>query len=242
MEENNDNNLIRSTRITILPLFPDLAVQILEIVDTPFLVGGENILLEWSVINRGELTVPAPRWYDSIYLSPTQDLADAVKLADVFVSTGNNILEPRMTYRQMVNVRLPLMLDYTLSYYVIVEANSRGHFDENNRLANNLASIVSDISSPPSPDLQVTYVRYIFFPSSRVLTVEWSVRNIGNTMRSIMSWRDQIIISPDPSFMPSGNIILGNRRQVLKLQTDHSEGDGIPSFHHSRGVLCLCNG
>lgn len=221
VEESVLNNVLRSIEMTIAPLFPDLEVQNLNIISSS-LVGGESAEFEWSVINRGELVILPLRWYDSVYLSQTENLADAVKLADVIVSNGDSMLEPQMTYQHRAVVTLPLLLDYTVTYHILLLVNSRQQFDENGRLANNLESIVTELSPPPAPDLQVRQVSSAYFPSSRILTVQWVVRNAGNTMGSAMSWRDQILLSPEPSFNPTRNIILGHRDQSQRLVTDQT--------------------
>lgn len=219
VEENELDNQLRSTAITIEPLFPDLAVQSLQVVGDSILAGGRDVELEWTVINRGELAIQSAMWYDSLSLSPTDDLVDGIKLADVIVS-NRDMLIPQTTYQQRVTVTLPLILDYSTSYNFLLQVNSREQFEENDRLENNIISLTSDISPPPSPDLMVTGVKYTFFPSSRVIIAQWTVRNVGNSMNTVMSWRDQVILSPDASFNSERNILLGSRDQSLKLFAD----------------------
>ena len=219
LEENKANNHIVSAPIVIPPLFPDLEVQNVSIVDSSsIIIGGQDITLQWSVINAGEVIVESSFWYDSIYLNSSQ-VVD--KLADIVVYNGNDVmLQPQMTYHQRQTVTLPLMLDYSLTYNLVLRVNSRGHIDENNRLMNNPGHVPLVLSAPPSPDLQVTKINHTYFPSSRVLTAQWSVRNIGNSMGSLMTWRDQVFLSslPRSLFNPAGGIILGHIDQSLRLQ------------------------
>lgn len=216
VEENKMNNLIISPAY-MAPLYPDLAVQNLSIVDSSSIVGGQSVSLEWSVINNGEVIIESPQWYDSIFLNSTQSMD---KLADIVTSNGN-MLAPQMTYHQRSTITLPLILDYSLTYNILLQVNSRGHFSENHRLANNAARITAVISPPPSPDLQVTRLSYVYFPPSRVLTAQWTIHNVGNSMRSVMSWTDQVFLSPPQTFFnPAAGIILGGTVQSLRLQAD----------------------
>lgn len=217
VEENKLNNVLRIVdALTIDPLFPDLAIQFVRVV-TSSLVGGESVELEWSVINRGELVAQPVRWYDSVFISLTENLEDAIKLRDVLFFNRSGTLEPQMTYQQRAVATLPLTLDYTLTYRILLLVDSRGAINENGRLANNFQSVGTEISPPPSPDLQIRSMSYAYCPSSRILTVKWVVHNIGNTMQSARSWRDQILLSPEPSFNPTGGIILGDRDQSSRL-------------------------
>ncbi len=214
-EENKMNNRIQSAPTNILPLFPDFAVQALNI-SVLNLQGGQDIELMWSVINRGEVIVESPRWHDSVFLNSSQSLD---KLADTIVYNGaNNMLAPGMTYHQRLSVTLPLVLDYSLPYNILLRVNSRGSVVENNRPDNNYQSIAVAISPPPSPDLQVTRVSYTYFPPSRVLAVQWTVHNTGNSMGTTMSWRDQAFLSSTQSyFNPAESLILGHRDQSLRM-------------------------
>lgn len=217
VEDNKMNNMLVTPTVNIQPLFPDLAVQNLTIVGGSSIVGGQAIDIEWSGINRGEAIVEPSRWYDSIFLNSTQALD---KLADVVVSNGN-MLQPNMTYHSRTTVTLPFLLDYSLAYSLLLQINSRGHFDENRRSSNNVRGLTLAISPPPSPDLQVTGLSFAYFPSSRVLTAQWTVRNVGNSMMSVMTWRDQILLSsPQTFFNPAGAIILSTVEQSLRLQVD----------------------
>ena len=220
VEENKMNNLFRSAPINIQPLFPDLHVQNLSIVGGPSVQGGEDVELVWSVINRGEVVIQSLRWYDSVFLNSTQTLS---KLTDAVIDNVNAMLEPQMTYLQRATVTLPLELDYSLSYSILLQVNSRGTFNENDRYENNYVSIAVTLSPPPSPDLQVTRVSFSYFPPSRVLTTEWTVHNIGNSMRTTMTWRDQAFLSSTQSyFNPAGSLILGHRDQSLRMQVDQT--------------------
>ena len=218
IEEDKSNNVARSSAVNVLPLYADLAVQNLSIINASRILGGDDITLQWSVINQGEVLAHPLHWYDSVSLSPTQTLDNTLKLVDVIVY--NDALEPQRTYQQRRVVTLPLELDYSLTYRLILQVNSREHVNENDQLQNNLRSMVISITPPPSPDLRVVSVSYTYFPPSRILTAQWEVRNIGNTMRSIMSWRDQVFISSRSSFNPSTSFILGHRDQSLRLLAD----------------------
>ena len=221
VEENENNNAQRSTSLNVVPLFPDLRALSFRITsDTRLIIGGEYIELEWTVINQGEHVIPFTTWYDSISLSSSPDIDSAIKLTDVFVRTALNLTT---TYQQRWNVTLPVVLDYSVSYYIILQVNSRGQINENGRVENNVLMVPIQITPPPSPDLQVESMSFNFFSSSRILTIRWTVRNVGNTMTTVRNWRDQILLSSFASFTVSRhNIVLGYMEQSLRLQADQS--------------------
>ena len=221
VEEDEGNNVGRSGAITVVPLYADLAAQSLSILTGGRIFGGQDIELQWSVINQGESLVQHLWWYDTVSLGATRNLDDGTKLADVIVSNGNNFMfEPQTTYQQRRTVTLPLDLDYSLMYRIILQVNSRGQISENGRLNNNLRDVVIPILPPPSPDLHVIQLSYTYFPLSRVLTVQWEVHNVGNTMTRTMNWQDQVFISSRLTFNPATSEILGQRDQSLRMSAN----------------------
>lgn len=218
VEEDDTNNNVISGAIMVLPLYADLSVQSLSIVNSGSIFGGGDVTLEWVVLNQGEVTVQHSFWYDAVVLSPTTSLDDGTKLADVIVSSGNNfMLQPQTTYLERRTVTLPLELDYSQRYKILLQVNSRGHISENDRRDNNLKEIDIPILPPPSPDLSVVELNYTYFPPTRILSVQWEVQNIGNTMIRAMNWRDQVFISSRSTFNPATSIILGQRDRALRM-------------------------
>lgn len=222
VEENNQNNVLQSTSFILFPLFPDLSVQSFTIFNSLQVVeGGNEIQITWTITNQGEVVVERQSWYDSIYISsssPMVESSNAIKLDDYAVSP--TILGPQMSYQQTFNVSIPMLLDYSLRYYMILQVNSRNSVNENNRMNNNMANIQVQISAPPSPNLQISHSSFEFFQTSRILAVQWTVRNIGNSMRSTMTWVDQILLSSEPELSHTNAIILGSREQSQILMTD----------------------
>ena len=221
IEEDDVNNVVTSGAIVVPPLYADLAVQSLNIIHSGLVFGGGDVTLEWIVLNQGELAVQRLYWYDALVLSPRDQVNDGTKLADVMVFKGSNFMfQPQTTYQERRTVALPLELDYSLPYRIILQVNSRGHISENNRLENNFMEIDIPILPPPSPDLTVVGINFTYFPPGRILSVQWEVQNIGNSMTTTMNWRDQVFISSSSAFNPATSIILGQRDQSLRMHAN----------------------
>ena len=222
IEESEADNIVRSGGISVLPRYADLEVQELTITTGGSLLGGQDITLEWSVINQGEISVQESFWYDAVSLSPTQSLdGNDIKLVDVVVSNGADfLLAPQNTYLERATVGIPSELDYSLNFYIILQVNSRNHIRENARLNNNLRVINIPLLPPPSPDLSVILVNYTYFPPTRILTVRWEVQNEGNSMTSAMSWRDQVFISVVPTFSLASSFVVGHRDQGRSMHAN----------------------
>ena len=217
VELNEMNNIVVSPAVIISPLYPDLAVVNFSIVDGNSIQGGENIEVEWVGINVGEVVLERLTWLDSIYLNSSQtlDRLDFVRIS------REEMLHPEMTYHERFALSLPLTLDYSQQYSLLLELNSGRDFNEYHRLSNNVRRLPVTLSPPPTPDLEVKEISFMYFPLSRVLTVQWTVQNIGNSMRSVMSWRDQVLLSPPGTvFNIAGGIILGSVDQSLRMVAD----------------------
>lgn len=219
VEENDLNNVHTSPAIMAPPLYPDVAVQDFNLLTNGRIVGGQDIEVEWSVINIGEAVVGLPRWYDAITL--VSNRGRSYSLASVRIRyEGDFMLEPNMTYYEEETLTLPLELDYSTTYRMALEVNSRRSFNENQRLENNGRVLNMTILPPPSPDLNVSSVSFTYFPPGRILTTRWRVRNIGNTMTTASSWRDEVYISPEATFHPSSSVLLGHSDLNLRMQAD----------------------
>lgn len=205
VEESEINN-VRTTGPLMLPeVFPDLSVQRLLIPGGPDAVSGEEILVNWTVVNEGLGALQTGSWIDAVYIDTTSQISSlAVKLADVAVSAS---LQPQSTYHQSTTVLVPQ--NFAGTYYLILSVNNLRGIDENGILVNNFASYQLFLSTPPSPDLIVTTVSYVM--TDRVLTLQWMIRNAGNTMRGAESWTDQVFLLGQPTFNRHNAIRLGHK-------------------------------
>ena len=226
VEQNNQNNFQQSAPFTLLPLFPDLVVQNFSLTHRQLIEGGHELQLTWIVRNDGEV-VTEQGWHDSIYISAPMTF-NRLKLDDY--AAPSQVLEPQMIYQRTANVSIPILPDYSLTYFISLRVNSRNSINENNRVANNMASISIQLSAPPSPDLQVTQVSFDFFQRSRILLVRWTVRNVGNSMHRAVTWADQIFLFFGPELSHSDGILLGNRKQSLSLVVDQSYNEEASYF------------
>ncbi len=243
LEDNDDNNNNQSSTFNVAPLFPDLVVSEFRVVTNPQqIIGGGDIELEWVVINRGEQVVPISTWYDSIILT-SQTSDHAIKLANERIRLSE-VLYLCMGYRRQLNVTLPQVLDYLSVHSIALEVNSREQVKENGRTSNNIDTISVHISSPPSPDLYVEVIMgYNYFSASRLLTIRWTVRNVGNTMAVTLTWRDQVVLY-------SSDVITISTKFSFRIFYSNTEASGRSSLYtprelchssnHRGRLLCIC--
>ena len=220
LEENKRNNAKQITNISVLPVLPDLSIVSSRIVNSSWkAIRNDDITVEWTVVNEGELVISALTWQDSIFINSLRSLEGSIHISDIPVELDG--LEIGETYQQKANISLHVLLDYSIPYYIIIYVNSREDVDVDSRFSNNIQFIMTEVYPPPSPDLQVENVSASFFSSSRILSVKWSVRNVGNSMSENLVWTDQIILSSNISYVSLGlSEILGNVELNLKMQAN----------------------
>ena len=189
IEENENDNVYTSGPFMVPPVFPDISVENLLLIDGNEIIAGSTLRINYTITNQGNGSVNQRR-NDILYLSTTPQLFSAV-LRLTYVSTHTS-LQPGEHAIQTVAVQIPS--NVFGNYYFLVSVNGDGDIDENGRVGNNLASQELHLSVPPSPDLVVIGIEYSYIQSQRLLTVIWEVANEGNSMDTEQQWEDTVLL------------------------------------------------
>ena len=197
-EESDLNNRGVSMSITAPLIQPDLAVQSIQVGKFE-LFSGDRVQIAWTVGNVGNGVLTRGRWVDSVYLDTSSVLSDeAIKLGDITIS---DTLKPNANYMATTNVGIPGGL--TGGYYLFIRTDNFQQIDEADDTQNNVKSILVFLELPPSPDLRVKDISVRYSEgdgNDRILTIQWTVINLGNSMMDEVAWTDQLFVSNKPVF------------------------------------------
>ena len=192
-EQNVKNNIRASGNVTLPLVLPDLVVTNFTLVSAiELMISDSNVLLNWTVENKGTGSTLLKSWHDTVYLSSSPGIENnSTKLTKVFFDRKS--LDPGRRYNHVSLVKLPLNI--TGTNYLVLKVNKGGSLVEKDTKTNNLAWTRVRILPAPLPDLAVVDTSFVFEEERRFLTVYWSVANTGSWMRKSASWLDSVIIS-----------------------------------------------
>ena len=214
-EESDLNNRGVSMSITAPLIQPDLIVQSIQ-VGRFDLFSGDQVRVTWTVDNVGNGALTRGRWVDSVYLDTSSVLSDeAIKLNDVTIF---DTLSPNTSYTATTNVDIPGGL--VGGYYLFVRTDNFQQIDEADDTENNEKSIILFLELPPSPDLRVKEVSATYSEgdgNDRILAIQWTVINLGNSMMDEVAWTDQLFVSNKPVFDQQNSIRIADMEVVGQL-------------------------
>ena len=214
-EESDLNNRGVSMSITAPLIQPDLAVQSIQVGKFE-LFSGDRVQIAWTVGNVGNGVLTRGRWVDSVYLDTSSVLSDeAIKLGDIAIS---DTLKPNANYMATTNVGIPGGL--TGGYYLFIRTDNFQQIDEADDTQNNVKSILVFLELPPSPDLRVKDISVRYSEgdgNDRILTIQWTVINLGNSMMDEVAWTDQLFVSNEPVFDRQNAIRIADMEVVGQL-------------------------
>ena len=215
-EESDLNNRMVSMPITAPLIQPDLVMESVQVGEIA-LLSGDNVQITWRVTNIGNGVLTRGRWFDSVYLDSTSDLSDeAIKLDDITIS---DTLKPNDSYVATTSVRIPDGLSG--GYYLFVRADNFQQVEEADDVNNNVNSALIFLELPPSPDLVMKGILVSYSEgdgNDRILTIQWTVINLGNSMMDEMIWTDQLFVSSDPVFDRQNAIRVADMEVVGQLR------------------------
>ena len=222
MEENEDNNIFIN-RLTIPAVYVDLFVYNVTSNIEQSIVAGNQLEITYFVQNIGN-GLAQRYWTDAIYIDSFPSLSPSgIRLSTV---VADSLLMSEEEYQQTLNVTIPIMLSG--DYFIFAYVDEHMNLFENGNTQNNIVSFPLLIVSPPSPDLMVSSISYSQTQTEsneRILTISWTVTNIGNTMEQSSSWRDEIFLSTSATFNESESISVGYaniRNQALASNQEYS--------------------
>ena len=223
--EENDNNNIYIHRLSIPPVYADLFVFNVTS-NSNFernIVAGSELKISWLVTNIGN-GLTQTYWSDAVYIDSFPSLSPSgIHLSTV---SSRRLIMPEQEYQQTHNVTIPITISG--DYFVFVRLDEHMQLFENGNTQNNIISFPLLVISPPSPDLVVSSVSYLPVQTEsneRILTVSWTVSNIGNTMEQSSSWRDEVFLSRYATMNGSESISIGYsniRNQALASNQEYS--------------------
>ncbi|MFH1276958.1 MAG: CARDB domain-containing protein [Candidatus Eisenbacteria bacterium] len=204
------NNFSTPRPITIhAPSPPDLVADAVTVrADSAY--PGTAVRVVWTVTNNGAGPSGGSAWQDWIYISPDDSLDDSVDTRIAWRS-HSGYLSVDGSYTDSAVVTLPY--DQPGSFYIFVCADGAGQVDEGDYEDNNCGRPVLPlvVDYPTPADLHVTA---IFCPaglhSGDTTQVSWTVENSGPAGTVVASWRDEVYLSTDTLFEPTGDLLLAS--------------------------------
>lgn len=222
-EQNVKNNIRASGNVALPLVLPDLVVTNFTLVSANEpMISDSQVLLNWTVENKGTGSTLLKSWHDTVYLSSSPSIENnSTKLTKVFFDRES--LAPGRRYNHVSLVKLPLNI--TGTNYLVLKVNKGGSLVEKDAMTNNLAWTRVRILPAPLPDLAVVDTSFVFEEERRFLTVYWSVANTGNWMRKSASWLDRVIISPSRGAIDGKDArVLASESVTAKLDEQQEYG------------------
>ena len=180
---------------------------------------GETLLVVLNYTNLNEYPT-SKSFTDEVYI---QKLEKEIFLTQFY----NEIIEGNSSVTKVIEVLIPEWIYGEIS--IVVK-----HDTEKSLIGSNFYSIKKPcfISVSPFADLKPYLIYAELSDDSRLLNVSWFVKNIGNSMHKLISWKDLIVLSPNSSDpFASGSIRLYSFDITGKLQSDqeYSQSHKLPA-------------
>ena len=221
-EANNTKLSATTLQVTLTP--PDLQLSSVS-ARTPA-TAGQPLVVNWTVKNVGTGATLVSNWIDYIYYSTssTFDISTATRIGD-FAHAG--VLNVNSTYTQQQAVNLPVTLNG--AYYIYVYTDGPNQVAEATKENNNTGRTPGKIqvNSTP-PDLQVTAVTApATAKSAQLISVEWSVQNLGTGPSVASSWKDQLYLSLNKTLETNTDILLDTVLHTGALEVNGSYSGAV---------------
>lgn len=176
---------------------PDVDLQV-QAVDAPAeAFSGQEMIVNWTVINVGSMPTFAAQWTDYVIISRDRILDPTDRTIGYKVHNGE--LGGGGSYNETLEATVPAGL--TGPYYVFVRTDRNNQVAEANKDNNaGVAANAATLQLPPPVDLTVTAIEAPASgsPGERA-TIRWTVRNDGpNT--AFGRWQDAVYLSKDQAW------------------------------------------
>ena len=208
-EQDNANNIVSSTAITIDSQPADLLVNAVTLPSTS--LAGKSVLISWQVSNQGIGDSIASVWDDAIIASSDAIIGNA---DDVLLATfaHQGVLNPGEHYSRSDLVILPSSLSGNYSIFAVTDFNNQV-FEANQENNNAIAASNQLLVLPNPSDLQVSSVSSpVTAESGKAINIAYTVNNLANKTEA-NHWTDTIILSTDT--------VLGNADDIVLNTIDH---------------------
>lgn len=192
---------------------------------------GDNLTVDFTVINTGKVNTPADPWQDAVYLSFDDRLSDD----DTLVATAKNAwpLKREAGYPADITGKVDLPPGVGGRMYVIIRADDSESVAESDEFNNTVAKPIDVIGLPVvqsidgRPDLQVLALD---IPGEAIegerLFVRYTVGNRGKGVTVPSKWKDRVYLSPDPR-LDDYDTLLSERDRTQPLRTNEHYEESV---------------
>ncbi len=217
-ETNEDNNFsAHSINVSLTPP-PDLVVNDIIIPSTAF--SGDQISVQWEILNDGSGNILNQSWVDKIYISEFPEFSQgSLSLLGSYYCNFDLLVGETYTGQKQVKIPNYISGDYYIHIYTDASNNIFEHANEDN---NTYSEGINIVLTPP-PDLVILDVNNPTSASNNeIIEISWTLKNNG-AGSTISYWTDKIFISPDSLFNEANFIQIGQKFQNLVLQPGESQ-------------------
>ncbi len=218
-DDGNPNN-VRSIAIDIPARSSVLNVVSGEIfsdgIATQDLYSGQEIELVMNVSNTGNWATNKDVWLDTVRISRFPFIDNSASLLNSVEHTGK--VFPGGGYANKINVVLPD--DLWGDLFIIMKADEHDTLFQISDASDKILSISINLQVPPSPELGVLHLEYSLtlqrrrkrqtdVTGNRFMSVNWAVKNDGNSMVRYFTWKDAVIVSEEQGVVdpPTGVLL-----------------------------------
>jgi subtilase family serine protease len=204
-----ENNITRSGNAVKIVMRPWADLQVMDLTTGTNIMAGSRLPITYSAGNAGSIMADTTSWYDDVYISKKTvwDSASSIRLRD-FVQ--RHLLKKDDQYNVNSSVEIPAQLEEG-DYYLYVFADAGNKVFENTNEENNYKrSNAFHIVQYPPVDLAVTEldITPLNVRSGKSITVQWTVKNTGNTATAFNQWTDGLYLSADTNWNKATDIFV----------------------------------
>ena len=218
-EGNNVNSNGTAIEIEFTP-WPDLLVSEILLPDTA--TAGEDIQIEFSVLNQGIGSVTTSNWKDKIYITSDSTWDGLAGIPLLSTISNSQLVEVDSSYTVHRTVELP---PYSADgiFYIYVFADRDDDIYEHLTEDNNMLRSSFFVKKYPPVDLAVVSISGpVSTTSGGLVNIAWTVENVGSVGTIQPSWTDAIYLSIDTFWHESIDIRVDQWDNVAPLNPGES--------------------
>ncbi|XP_053392818.1 uncharacterized protein LOC123564214 isoform X2 [Mercenaria mercenaria] len=160
---------------------------------------GRDFSLTYTVSNIGSMDVKNILWIDRIFIVENIKNLTAAYNLDKYYEIDIN-MKVKETYFRTVYFTLPYVMSG--DYIAVVITDTENQVFEGSYKTNNKLTKLFSVNPAPAADLAALSVHAELLSSvgeDNIISVQWQVKNIGNSMDKFQLWLDQIMYKTDES-------------------------------------------
>ncbi|WAR23257.1 WAPA-like protein, partial [Mya arenaria] len=184
------NNVKTHSTINIQLRAADLTITAVML--SKYVQAGKGVSITYTVQNVGSLDINSTKWTDRIYISDTIGNLQAILNLNTSLALQAD-LNKNKTYSKTIGFSLPN--EMSGQYYLTVIVNDNAMIFEGPNTENNIVKRELNVEAALSADLYVKKIKanaISFATEEYIVSVEWEVQNIGNSMDTRHEWQDAV--------------------------------------------------